>query len=286
MADPETGRTRSPKHALRSLEICRAVLTELGCDFEMRETIAMLVRFHGRPSFLLEKESPEAELIRMSWLLSNRLLYLFALADTRGRDNRDTDRPEENLRLWPLVAEENNCFDRPFAFANDHPRFLWFRDRLSSIHYVPPEKHRCTVTLMSGLPGVGKDTWLALNRPDLPIVTLDALRVELNIEPTENQGEVKQLGRERCREHLRAGRNFAFNATNITRQTRDKWISLFTDYDARVETVYLEPPLSVIRKRNREREKPVPANMIEKLFRRLEPPSLVECHALSVEAGT
>ncbi|MGL6097679.1 MAG: hypothetical protein ACRC7O_18005, partial [Fimbriiglobus sp.] len=35
-----------------------------------------------------------------------------------------------------------------------------------------------------------------------------------------DQGAVIQAARERCREHLRAGRDFAFNATITVRQTR------------------------------------------------------------------
>ena len=61
-------------------------------------------------------------------------------------------RPEDTLHLWKLAAEEAGCWDRPYPFANDHARFLFFRGELSSLHYVPREEYRCAVTLMSGLP--------------------------------------------------------------------------------------------------------------------------------------
>ena len=57
----------------------------LGCDLTTREEIARLVRYHGRPAFLLERANPAHEVISLSWFVSNRLLYLFAIADTRGR---------------------------------------------------------------------------------------------------------------------------------------------------------------------------------------------------------
>ena len=41
---------------------------------------------------------------------------------------------------------------------------LLYRNELSSLHYVPRREFRCTVALMSGLPGSGKDTWLARHR--------------------------------------------------------------------------------------------------------------------------
>ena len=151
-----------------------------------------MVRYHGRPAYLLEKADPAHEVISLSWLVNHRLLYLFALADTRGRQAAETTRAEETLHLWELVAEENDCFDRPYPFANDQARFLFYRDALSSLHYTPREDYRCTVTLMSGLPGSGKDTWLASHRPDLPVVSLDDLRSVLDVEATDDQGEVIQ----------------------------------------------------------------------------------------------
>jgi hypothetical protein len=45
-------------------------------------------------------------------LIINKLLCLIALADTRGRTAVQMTQPEENLHLWRLVAEENDCFDR------------------------------------------------------------------------------------------------------------------------------------------------------------------------------
>ena len=160
---------------------------------------------------------PANEVISLSWWVSNRLLYLFAIADTRGRSTDEMTRPEENLHFWKLAAEEADCFEQPYPFANDHARFLFYRQREPNLHYVPHEDYRCTVTVMSGLPGSGKDTWLAANRSGLPVVSLDDIRDELDIEAVENQGEVIQLARERCRELLRAGQSFAFSATNLLR---------------------------------------------------------------------
>jgi HD domain len=119
--DPATGRITSPKHAVNGEHLARAVLRDLGCDLATREEVARLVRYHGRPAFLLEKAEPGHEVVSLSWLVSNRLLYLFALADTRGRKAAEMGRPEENVHLWRLVADENGCFDHPYPFVNDPP---------------------------------------------------------------------------------------------------------------------------------------------------------------------
>ncbi|HEY2429766.1 MAG TPA: AAA family ATPase [Acidimicrobiales bacterium] len=278
--DPATGRVTSPKHAIEGEHLARSVLRDLGCDLATREEVARLVRFHGRPAFLLEKPDPAHEVVSLSWLVSNRLLYLFALADTRGRTTAEMGRPEENLDLWRLVAEENGCLDRPYPFANDHARFMYFRRREPSLHHAPFEAYRCTVTMTSGLPGSGKDTWLSANRPDLPVVSLDGVRAELGVEAIDDQGGVIQAARERCRELLRSGRSFAFNATNLLRQTRRRWIDLFADYGARIEVVYVEPSLPILLDRNRRRERSVPEDIIRGLAAKCEPPTLAEAHGL------
>jgi predicted kinase len=279
--DSVTGRITSPKHAVKSEHLARSVLRELGCDFTTREEIARLVRFHGRPAHLLEKPEPGHEVISLSWLVSNRLLYSFALADSRGRTTAEMGRPEEDVHLWRLVAEEHGCYDRPYPFANDQARFLFYRQDRPNPHYVPYEAHRFTVTMMSGLPGSGKDAWLAANRPDLPVVSMDDIRGDLQVDPTDDQGAVIQTARARCREFLRSGRSFAFNATNVLRQTRRRWIDLFAGYDARIEVVTIEPPLPVILDRNRRRERPVPETVILGLADKCEPPTWTEAHGLT-----
>ena len=137
--DPETGRISSPKHAVKGEHVARGVLRDLGCDLSTREQIARLVRYHGRPAFLLERSEPTHEVVRLSWLVNNRLLYLFALADTRGRDTDSMSRPEENLHYWKLLAEENDCYDQPYDFSNNHARFMFFRQREPNLYYVPHE---------------------------------------------------------------------------------------------------------------------------------------------------
>ena len=280
--DPESGRIQSPKHAIKGERLARNVLREAGCDLATREEIARLVRFHGRPAFLLEKPDPSQEVISLSWLVSNKLLYLFALADTRGRTTASMSRPEENLHYWKLVAEENDCFSKPYPFANDQARFLFYRQANPDRFYVPHEGYRCTVTVMSGLPGCGKDTWLAKNRSGLPVVSLDDIRSEMDVEATDDQGSVIQHAKERCRELLRSETSFAFSATNLLRQTRQRWIDLFADYGARIEIVYIEPPLSVILGRNKRRERSVPERVIRELAEKCEPPTLTEAHSLVI----
>jgi predicted kinase len=102
------------------------------------------------------------------------------------------------------------------------------------------------------------------------------------VQATDDQAGVVQVARQRCRELLRSGRSFAFNATNLLRQTRQRWIDLFADYRARIHILYVEPPPPVILDRNRRRDYPVPEDVIRGLAARCEPPTLTEAHGLTV----
>ncbi len=90
---------------------------------------------------------------------------------------------------------------------------------------------------------------------------------------------------ERCREHLRNRVPFAFNATNTMKLTRTRWIDLFADYSARIEIVYVEPPMKTILSQNKNRSSVVPENVIRNLADKCEPPTWLECHQLVINNG-
>jgi len=87
--------------------------------------------------------------------------------------------------------------------------------------------------------------------------------------------------RERAREHLRARRDFAWNATNIGERVRAAVIGLARKYRARVHVVYCEAPAAELRERNRARSAPVPTQAIERMLDRWTVPALDEAHAVT-----
>jgi predicted kinase len=134
--------------------------------------------------------------------------------------------------------------------------------------------------VLSGLPGVGKDHWIATHRPGWPVVSLDSVRERLGIAPDGDQRAVAAAAFEEARVLLRAGERFVWNATNISRQLRDRCIGLAADYRARITLVGLEAPKSVIHARNRARPEPVPAAVIDRLVDKWEAVDVTEAHAV------
>jgi predicted kinase len=205
-------------------------------------------------------------------------LALLAEADVRGRVCRDQQRLLDNVELFVEFCREESCLSVPRAFASEHARFLYFRSAHRHPDAPAHEDFRSEVVMMSGLPGMGKDTWVRNNLPDWPVVSLDAVRDEREVDPADEQGQVINRAREQARHHLRNGRSLVWNATNLSRQLRAQCIALFADYQARIRIVYVEAPEERLLRQNRQRQAPVPQAVLERLLDRWEVPDGTEAH--------
>ena len=115
------------------------------------------------------------------------------------------------------------------------------------------------------------------------MLSLDEIRRELKIEPTDKKGngQVIQLGKERAKELMRKKTSFVFNATNVSKDVRSKWISLFTEYGGKVKIIYLEVPYKQVLAQNRNRKYQVPEKVLKGLIKRLEIPTVLEAHEVT-----
>lgn len=252
----------------------------LPVDPSQREQIASLVRWHQVPYFLVERDDAVRQALRVTASARADLLALVAEADARGRTCADQARLLDNIALFVEQCRELGCLTGPRAFPSDHSRFLYFQKPGRDPEHHAHDGTRSVVTLMCGLPAAGKDAWIARHRAGLPVVSLDDLRRALDVDPEDRQHAVAEAAEARMREHLRAGRSFVFNATNLARKLRATWIGLCAAYDARVEIVYVEVPWPELRARNRARTgaERVPERVIERMLERWEIPDATEAH--------
>ena len=272
----------SPRHAKKGEFTTREILyKEMKTPFDVREKICKLVRLHGLPIWAITKDNPNKEAIYASTVVNTSHLAMLAKADILGRVCEDAEEILLKIDLFKELCSDNKCLGQNKLFKSNYGRFLYFNKEQSSPDYDPFDDLICTVTVMCALPGSGKDTYINKNLK-LPQLTLDGIRRENNISPTDKKknGQVIQMAKEKAKEYLRAKQSFVFNATNITTDMRGRWIGLFTDYNARVKIIYIEVPYKKLKQQNTNRKHKVPDNVLEKMIWKLEMPTVKEAHDL------
>ncbi|AGP40262.1 poly(A) polymerase [Sorangium cellulosum] len=277
----EDGRITAKGHSRAGELLARRLLWELGAPFALREHVCALVRYHQIPFYLIERGDAQRVAAEISLQARCDLLALVAEADIRGRVCADMGRVVDHIELFREFCREEGCYQGPRAFASDHTRFVYFRSDPAGGRHPDVEVYddtRAEVVVMSGLPGAGKDTYVRSHFADWPVVSLDALRSELEIDPTDTQGQVVQAARERAKEHLRRGERFVWNATNLSRQRRGPVLQMAADYGARIRVIYVEVPRAVLFAQNRARETAVPEAAIRRMIERWEIPGKTEAH--------
>ena len=279
----EDGVWCSPHHALTGAGIARTLLwlTFGLCGTpekqSMRESVCQLIRAHMAPVHVQDLPMPERKVIQLSsdgtlanWF-SNRLLAILARADALGRVSTDTGKLLDAIDFFVELAQEQGCFDTPYPFASTFERYVY----LSGDSRWPVPRYDATwgqVFMLSGLPGVGKDTYLNQNLPDLPVLSLDNIREELGVSPEKSQAPVIAAAKQRAMELLRKQQPFVWNATDLTAMIRKKQVSLFSAYGATTRVIYLETDWEEQLRRNASRSRAVPPAVIRHMLDRLVPP--------------
>jgi putative nucleotidyltransferase with HDIG domain len=275
----EDGKVTARGHSSAGAKEARQLIYRSGeFSTQDRESICNLIRLHQLPFFATEYPQDEAErkVISASLTTAGRLLGLVNRADGLGRVCDDPARLADNVALYEVLCEELGVLDGPYPFVNDSARlaFLGGADRFNH----PPERFNCELVVMCGLPGSGKSTWIKRNLPNHSVVSLDDIRADLKVDPTDAQGVVAAEGRERLRSHLRAHRDVVWDATNVTLDHRARVIRLGRDYGARVRVAVVEVPYKTVLRQNKDREDSVPAAVIDHLIDKFEYPTIDEAH--------
>ena len=274
----------SPGHAKKGEFTAREILyKELEAPFAIREQICKLVRLHGLPIWSISKSDPQKAAIKASLEVDTELLYLLAKADLLGRIAEDRENHLLKVELFKTLCEENDCFGKAYDFASPLARYYYLNKKDSLVSYEPYDDLKFTVIMMAALPGTGKDAYIQEQfQNDLPVLALDDIRRQHKFSPRnkKDNGKVIQLAKEQARQLLRKEKSFIFNATNLSKDRRSKWLTLFSDYKARTKIIYLEVPYQQLIKQNHDRRHKVPDDVIDKLIRKQEIPSFDEAHEI------
>lgn len=280
----EAGRITARGHSGRGEVMARRMLWEAAVPFAVREQVCALIRFHQVPLWLIERNDARFQAHCISQTARCDYLAILADADIRGRICADKEALLLNIACFGEICREENCFTGPRAFPSDHSRYEYFRamGTRAADYAAYEEANRPELILLSGLPGSGKDTYVRAHLGDLPCVSLDDIRQEIGVSPTNPQEPVAAVARDRARAYLRAGQSVVWNATNLSREMRTRRRAFADDYRARVHIIYVESPHALQQTQNRSRDARVPENALERMYRTWELPDPTEAHTLTL----
>jgi len=164
------------------------------------------------------------------------------MADWIGRNSKNgIEEQIQQIEYFKEISEKENLFDNKLQESGPDKTYLIER----GVRYSPYIKNKSRVYLMVGLPGSGKDFYIK-NNLEYPVISLDDLKKNTVLNMVTKKEQEK-----------------SFKKQNLLRR-REQLISLFREYGAIVEIVYIEKPFDKVLKQNREREESVPEEYIIK----------------------
>jgi predicted kinase len=295
----EDGRISSAGHGRIGAIDARQTLWRAGVPFYLRERVCRLVRRHMEPFYAVagnrHGDTPEYVVRTLSWEVGAgfpwnlgswglRDIAALAEADARGRICADMDESITAVELFREVARDEGCYDAMYPYVDTHTRLQYCRRRgaisLDHPFFAPPGSR---VTMLSGMPASGKNTWIAAHAPDLPVVSFDDACAELGLKHGGNTGAAAHLVTDRAKALLGKREDFVWNATHLSSRIRQRTLDLLYAYNAHVEIVYLESPEPVIKRRHTHRDSTLPNAALDQMLRRWEVPVPVEAHTVRYE---
>lgn len=301
----------SPHHEASGRSYLPYRLASCGFSTEVIRMVLGLVGEHHQPKLLVIRNSRHGDYLRLSQRADCELLYWLEVADMKGRICPDLSTQLEYLELFRMFCEEYKIWN-----PDHHPLSGWetiiteatpalsarsrslinhnaFRDFCAGYISTPEEalarsyayrdKHSHLI-IMCGPSGSGKSLWIKEHGAAYQVISLDEIREEIAGKRScqKYNGQVIQTAKERLKSCLREGKNVIWDATSLRQDLRKQICDFGFSYHALVTIVAILKPLEDICEGNRNRQHPVPEDVLEKQLTSMEWPTEDEAHELKI----
>ena len=141
---------------------------------------------------------------------------------------------------------------------------------------MPRSAQKAKIVLLVGLPGSGKSTYVKKLGATL---SSDEIRRLLADDPNDQTIHSRVFGvlRILLRQRIELRRPVTYiDATNLTRRERKPYLKIAKAHDCEIEAIFFNVLLEVCQRRNRTRDRIVAEEVMEKMAKRLQPPTVEE----------
>lgn len=269
---------------------------------ESREDVCYMVRHHMDLHHVFDKgdDVADRQLIRMSY----GRVPVFEMAWLNEADSRGSVNDIEDEAFLSGKYEKIRKYADSLCVWNDRYRGFWngeeirkfFLNRDSDVPFIGvtemlwfPKGSRTafpTCYVMIGLPGAGKDTYIAEHLKEVNELCRDKIRTEIGIEGEKPMGnkeqeeEVTRIFNERMTHYIDYGEDFVVNNTMLRRQYREDVLKAIAGKGYRVIYIYVESPS--VNENKRRRNGTIPGKVIDRMLSGFEFPEPWEYDKLIV----
>lgn len=132
--------------------------------------------------------------------------------------------------------------------------------------------------MLVGIPASGKSSYARQNYKDYKIYSSDELREKLfnDVNDQAHNDELFRYIHKNIIKDLKDGNNVVYDATNIYSRNRRKFLSKLSNVDCNKICVVFNVDIDKCKLRNSTRERKVPEEVIDKMYNKIETPSIDE----------
>lgn len=140
-------------------------------------------------------------------------------------------------------------------------------------------KLRGKLIVLIGLPGSGKSSWAKKykrlsNNEIVDIISSDEIRIELSdVNDQSRNGEVFNIMKKRTIEGLKQNHTVIYDATNISSKRRKTLLNELKKYYTKAICIFKYKPILYCYEDNALRDKQVPSEVIDKMYKTIDIPS-------------
>lgn len=284
----KNGDYHSYGHEKKGAQIARRILWDE--DFEGREKVCSLIYWHMDRFGLMR--DPINKIIEMSYYVDISMLLEVCRCDEYGSKSREESKKIDGLNLIKLMealSKKLDCYNKPFELS-----YFGVNDDKLTFKMDRPYKRKPildipTVTVLIGLSGCGKDTYINyMDDKDAVVVCRDDIRADFDmckkgekIVGTKEQEEmVSKEFNKRLIDAAENGKNIIINNINLKKKYRDNYKELLKGYAYNWNYVYIEAP--TLEENNKRHNGQVSMDVLKQMIDNFDFPMISECDNLKI----
>lgn len=252
------GEYSAKNHGPVGARITRGILSDEP-DLMRREHVCSLVRDHMILHHIFDDDSKlKRNVLRLNHTYAPSTEYLYLnYADDFGSENEQTTEVRLNrLRKISALFDKNKIY-KVLKYKSNIGKLC---DSYGSENNEKSPHDMFGVVIMVGYPGSGKDYFIEHELKNVPVVSRDAVRIELGLMTPDKKGVGSKEDEEKVTEvcdnliekYCKERKSFVINNTSLPMYRRKEIIEKLLPYSPFITIVFIDTPIEICKERRKD----------------------------------